>query len=212
MKRYMIWSVFFCFVAMPFVHGQDIAPLFADMPDEQSLHLETAWRKDLIDLYNSGKPATLKNTMNGMSSLLKLTDDYLLLQSTERSTVEMKLLPLINNTHIICVVTTVYGPIADSRVAFYTTEWKPLDAQALFTPVTADWFIREDVDKTTDAYKDAISRLDMELIQYSLNEKELTLTATYTTPQYLSREDREKTAPFLKETPKVLTWDRSAFR
>lgn len=98
--------------------AQDMDAVFVAMPDQYVPQLENAWRKDLIDLYNSGKEAKLKNTMNGFSTLKKLTDDYLLLQVTDRSTVEMKLLPLVNDTYVVCMVTTVYGPIPDSQVEF----------------------------------------------------------------------------------------------
>ncbi|MEG1545579.1 MAG: DUF3256 family protein, partial [Tannerellaceae bacterium] len=76
--------------------------------------------------------------MNGFSVLKKLTSNYLLLQSTERSTIELKLLPLVNNTFIICMVSTVDGPVSDSRVLFYTTDWKPLPSEEMLSPVTAD--------------------------------------------------------------------------
>lgn len=213
MKRYIIifYILSFC-LTVPLTKAQDMASLFANMPDEYVPHLESAWRKDLIDLYNTGKQATLKNTMNGTSSLLKLTGDYLLLQSTERSTVEMKLLPLINKTNIVCVITTVNAPVADSRIAFFTTEWQPLESKELFTPIKSEWFIKEDVDKSSDAYKDAVSRLDMELIKYNLSADNLTLTATYTTPLYLNKEEREKLTPYIKETPKVFTWENSRFK
>lgn len=55
----------------------------------------------------------------------KLTNDYLLLQTTERSTVEMKLLPLVNNTYVVCMISTVNGPVPDSRIEFFTTNWEP---------------------------------------------------------------------------------------
>jgi hypothetical protein len=186
--------------------------LFTQMPDSYLPQLETAWRKDLIDLYLAGKEARLQNTMGGYSRLLKLTEDYLLLQVTERSSVEMKTLPLINNTRIICMVTTAEGPVADSRVSFYTTEWQPLASSALFTPVPADWFIREDADTDSDAFKDATARLDIKLIKYTLSPEDQTLTAVYTTPLYLSEEDRKKVLPFLKDSPKIYTWDKSCFR
>ena len=80
--------------------AQDMAAVFIAMPDEYVPQLEDAWRKDLVDLYRSNGKAQLKNNMNGYSSLEKLTDNYLLLQSTERTTVEMKLLPLVNNTFV----------------------------------------------------------------------------------------------------------------
>lgn len=211
MKHNIVKYILLLLVICPIVKAQDVATLFANMPDEYIPHLESAWRKDLIDLYNTGKPATLQNTMNGNSSLLNLTENYLILQSTERSTVEIKLLPLINNTNIVCMVTTINAPVADSRIAFFTTEWQLLKSDDLFTPVKSDWFIKDDSDKSSDSFKDAVSRLDMELIKYNLSPENLTLTATYMTPSYLNSEDRQKLTPFLKETPKLFTWDNSRF-
>lgn len=211
MKRYIILSVLSFLLIVPCVKAQNIAALFSNMPDEHIPYLETAWRKDLIDLYNAGKTASLKNTMEGTSALLKLTDNYLFLQATERSTIEMRLLPLINNTHIICMVTTVYAPVGDSRVSFFTTDWQPLDANELLTPINGNWFLKEDADKSANAYKDIVARLDMELIQYKLSPDSLTLTASYSTPLYLNQEERKKLKPYLKETPRVFTWESSRF-
>lgn len=209
--KHFILSIVLCAFAFG-VEAQDMAGLFAAMPDQNIPQLESAWRKDLIDLYNSGKEAKLKNNMNGYSVLNKLTADYLQLQSTERTMIEMKLLPLVNNTNVLCVVTTVNGPVADSRVDFYTTEWQPLSATDLYTPVSADWFIKEEVDKNDASFRDAASRLDMELIQYNLSPDDLTLAATYRTPSYLSQEDRNKITPYLKESPKVFIWEKFHFK
>lgn len=210
MKR-LILSILLSVFVMG-VKAQDMATLFVAMPDQNIPQLENAWRKDIIDLYNSGKEAKLKNTMNGFSVLQKLTSDYLSLQSTERTTIDMKLLPLVNNTYVICVVTTVNGPAPDSQIEFYTTEWTPLDASDLFSPVSADWFIKEDADRNSNAFIDATSRLDMDLITYSLSPDDLTLTETFTTPLYLSKADREKVQPFLKDSPRVFTWEKFHFK
>ncbi|MCC8171060.1 MAG: DUF3256 family protein [Parabacteroides sp.] len=191
--------------------AQDMAPLFAAMPDALVPQLEDAWRKDLIDLYNAGKEAKLKNTMNGFSTLQKLTSDYLLLQVSDNSTVELKLLPLVNDTKIIGMITTVDGPVPDSRIAFYSTDWKPLEASGLFTPPASGWFIKEGVDKNGEAYRHAVSLLDMDLIRYRFSPDDLTLTATYTTPLYLSKKDRESVLPYLRETPKVYSWQKIHF-
>ena len=86
MKRLFL-SILLC-VFVWGMKAQEMDAVFVAMPDQYVPQLENAWRKDLIDLYNSGKEAKLKNTMNGFSTLKKLTDDYLLLQVTERSTVE----------------------------------------------------------------------------------------------------------------------------
>ena len=210
MKR-LIFSILICAFALG-VKAQEMDALFISIPDQNIPQLENAWRKDLVDLYKSGKDATLKNAMNGSSSLKKVTSDYLLLQATERSSIEMKLLPLVNNTNVICMIRTVNGPVADSQIEFFTTDWQPLAVSDLFTPVDADWFIKDDTDKNSNAFQDAASRLDMDLIQYTLSPDNLTLTATYTTPLYLSREDRKAVIPFIKESPKVYTWEKYHFK
>lgn len=209
MKKCILFLL--CLAAVLRTAAQDMASVFVAMPDEYVPQLENEWRKDLIDLYNAGKEAKLKNTMDGYSVLNKLTEDYLLLQSTQRSSVEMKLLPLVNNTKVVCVVNTVNGPAPDSRVSFFTTEWEPLDSADLFTPVPADWFLKEGTDKENDAFREASSYLDMVLVKYTLSPDDQTLTATYTTPLYLGREEREKVSPFIKETPKVYTWKKFHF-
>ena len=89
--------------------------------------------------------------MNGFSTLQKLTNDYLLLQTTERSTVEMKLLPLVNNTYVVCMISTVNGPVPDSRIEFFTTNWEPLATSDLFTQPTSDWYIKQGIDKKDEA-------------------------------------------------------------
>lgn len=191
--------------------AQNMEAVFVAMPDQYVPQLENAWRKDLIDLYQTGKEAKLKNTMNGFSTLKKLTDDYLLLQVTDRSTVEMKLLPLVNDTYVVCLIATVYGPVPDSRIEFFTTDWKPLDAADLYTPVPAEWFVKDDVDKSRTAFIEAAARLDMDLRKYSLDPDDLTLTVEYTTPQYLTKAERKQVEPFLKATPKVYRWEKSRF-
>lgn len=210
MKRVLIivWLAFCVFQ----LKAQNMAEVFVSMPDEYVPQLEDAWRKDLVDLYNSGENAQLKNNMNGTSRLVKLTKDYLLLESTERTTLELKLLPLVNNTFVICKIITVKAPVADSRIAFFSPDWKPLNASDLLEPVTAGWFIREDADKTSIAFQEATSRLDMDLFEYKLSPDDYTLTQIYTTPQYTDKETQKKLKPFLKDSPKVYTWTKSYFK
>ncbi|RHR55373.1 DUF3256 family protein [Parabacteroides sp. AF17-28] len=210
MKRFLLTILLCVFVWG--MKAQQMDAIFVVMPDQYVPQLENAWRKDLIDLYNTGKEAKLKNTMNGFSMLKKLTDDYLLLQVTDRSTVEMKLLPLVNDTYVVCMITTVYGPVPDSQIEFFTTDWKPLEAADLYTPVPAEWFIKDDADKNSISFTEATTRLDMDLRKYSLSSDNQTLTVEYTTPQYLSQAERKRVEPFLKNTPKVYTWEKFHFK
>ena len=209
--KQLIITIIFCVLVFG-VRAQEVESVFVSMPDQYIPQLESAWKKDIIDLYNSGKEAQLKNTMNGTSTLQKMTSDYLFLEVTSRSTVEMKLLPLVNNTKVVCLVTTVNGPVPDSQIAFFTTEWEPLNTSDLYTPVPADWFIKEDADKNSVSFIEAMTRLDMNMQKISLSPDNQTLTVEYTTPRYLGTEDRNMVAPFLKKEPKVLAWEKFHFK
>ena len=210
MKKVII-SLLLVFSAI-FSKAQKIEDVFVKMPENIIVQLEEAWRKDLVDLYKSGKTATLENTMQGRSTLQKLTDDYLLLQSTEHSTVEMKLLPLVNNTYVICLVETVFGPVADSRISFFSTEWVEISTNELFAPVAKDWFLKDDADRSSPKFEDAMAELNMCLVQYSLCAENTDLTAKFTTPQYIDDKARENALPFLKPGVKTYEWKSGRFK
>ena len=209
MKRFVISLLLACL--MIYAEAQKLEEIFVKMPDDLIVQLEEAWRKDLVVLYKSGKPATLENTMQGRSTLQMMTNDYLLVQTTEHSVVELKLLPLVNNTYIICMIESVYGPLADSRVSFYSTEWELLSSDGLFVPVTGDWFFKEDADRMSSEFLDVVSQLDMDLVKYSLNSENTNLTAEYMTLQYIDDEYQKKAKPFLKTNPKIYEWKSGRF-
>ncbi len=208
--KQMIMNVLLSACAMN-LGAQDMGELFVKMPDEYIVELEDAWRKDLVDLYQAGKEAKLQNRMQGISRLMKLTPDYLKIQTSGRSTVELRRLPLVNHTYIICMVTTVSAPVSDSRIDFFTTDWKPLSADDLYIPASVDDFLLPDVDTTDVVFLDVMAALDMDLFVYRLNEEAQTLTAEYTTLDYLDTAMREKAKQFFKTEPKVFTWTKGRF-
>lgn len=211
MKR-TIFSFIFS-AALVSASAQDMQTLFCQMPDQYIPQLQDAWRKDLTDLFKEGKDARLKNNMNGYSTLEALTPDYLRLQATERTRIEMRRLPLINGTYVICMVTTYFGPAPDSRVAFFSTDWKPLDGgETLFVPPMRGDFFRTDADTTSVAWQDTQAALDMDLMEYRLSPDAPTLTVAYTTPEYLSAETQKTVAPFLTNEKITYRWEQSRFK
>ena len=209
MKKVFICLLLVCSVIN--ADAQKMEDIFIKAPDGIITQLEEAWRKDLVGLYKSGKNATLENTMLGRSTLQKMTNDYLLIQSTERSTVELKLLPLVNNTYIICMIETVYAPVADSRLSFFSTEWVVLPKDGLYTPVAEDWFLKDDIDRMSPKFLEASSALDIYLVKYCLSADSTVLTAEYMTPQYLNEEYRKKVLPFLRTDNKTYKWNSGRF-
>jgi len=206
MKRLIAGWILACFILA--AKAQKMEDYFVQMPNDLIVQLEEAWRKDLVDSYKAGKPAVLENTMQGKSILKKLSDHYLLLQSTESSTVELKMFSLVNNTFVICMIETVYAPVADSRVSFYSTDWQLLPSDGIFTPVAEEWFWKDDLDTTTLGY---LPQTDIFLVKYSLSDEDTTLTAEYMTPYFLDDETQQLVKPLLKAEPKTYQWKSGRF-
>lgn len=176
------------------------------MPSDLMPELEINRKKDLIDLYRNNEKAVVKNMLNGKVTLEKMTDNFLSLHS-DSSSVEIILLPLINDSKVICITKTVCAPVCDSRIYFYTIDWKQLEMKDFFSPAIASEYIKENVDVNNIDF----SMLDMDLFEYKLNPDDLTLKQTYNTPLYLDKDSRGKIKMILSEKPIVFRWHKTKF-
>ena len=181
--------------------SQDIRTLFMDAPDAVLPLLPRNVRADCIDFADAGMVYPVQNLLGGESSLKELAEDYLLLQSTGSSTVEMKVLPW-GDSFVVCVVNSVSAEATDSRVAFYDMQWKKLKAPLFFTaPSIKDFFV--------DAATDILDLCDIYLVLLRLNASDGTLVAEYTMPDYMNSDDAEKVRALLKKI--VYRWNGTRF-
>ncbi|MDR1369469.1 MAG: DUF3256 family protein [Dysgonamonadaceae bacterium] len=204
-------SVFILFIVFCGAAGaQGMASIFSSMPDRMIEPVDSILRLDIIDLYNAGRSPQIINHFGDTARLVALEDNYLQFQSGNL-TLEIASLPMINDSKVIGVIKTVCAPVCDSRVLFFTTEWKPLDPGVFINPVAWDWFISEGVDRDNEYFKTVESALDMELMQFSFDNNGLSLVQTYNTPQYLSIDLRASAGKYLKKESKRYTWNKVRF-
>lgn len=198
-----------CALSVP---AQDMKTLFVAMPDSVIPLLTKVNREDCVDFLASNMKAEVKNRFGKPSELKKLTEDYLLLQTTERSSMEMKLLPVNDSVKVVCVVNTVCGPACDSSIRFYNTQWQELKQRDFIQLPSVEAFYLP-VDTLMDKeYITVREKADMELIKASLSEKNTGMTFIYTTPDYLAKEEREKVAAYMKKEPVVYVWKEGKYR
>ena len=205
----MIFACMFCVMS---VVAQDMKSVFVAMPDSVTALLTKVNREDCIDFLDSNMKAVVKNRFGNVAEMKVLTDDYVLMQTSEVGTLEMKLLPLADSTKVICMVKTVSVPVADSSVRFYTSDWsQQLDVKEFLQLPSMDAFFLPN-----DSLKDEAiltrKKADMHLMKAQLSKEDTFLTFTYTTPDYLNEEDREKLLPHLRKEPIVLRWSEGKFR
>ena len=122
MKKILLFSAFL-FVAVSSVAQVRMRDVFAQLPDSILPLMTRNNRLDCIDFIENGMEARVKNKFNDQVVLEALTKDFLLIRTSESSSVEMKLMPLGSDT-LICVNRIYLGPTEDSDVRLYDINWR----------------------------------------------------------------------------------------
>lgn len=192
------------------IGAQDMRTLLVAMPDSILPLLTKNNRMDCVDFVDSKMKAEVKNRLGEVSELKVLTKDYLFLQMTSQSTVEMKLLSVNDSAKVVCVVRTVCAPVCDSAVEFYDISWKRLKTADYIACPPVDSFFRNPA-QTDLPYQLLREKADVDLIKASLSVERAVIRFEYTTPDYLSEDDREKIRPYLRKDPLVYSWTEGKF-
>lgn len=190
--------------------AQTAEKLFASLPESMSLTWTETNRLELIELYKAGLTATVENQLGDSCFLACMTGDYLQIREG-KSSLEIIVLPMVNDSKVVCLIHTVCAPLCDSHLAFYTVNWKKLDNGVFITPAGQARFIRDGIDIDGQNARNALIPLDISLMQFRYDPDRRELLQYYNTPQYLSFDDREKAAPYLKDEPVVFKWNRTRF-
>ncbi len=156
--------------------AQTMSSLFISMPQHLTVYLDGGIKHDLVALWNDNRKATITNLMNGHSTLKVLSKDHFFLQSTESSSLEGKLLTVNDTTQVICLISTVYTPVPDSRITFYTKKWQKLKNTDYFIPPVWNDFL---IKKTDVEYKDAY------FLQYTFVQNTSTLSVRLASLDYM---------------------------
>lgn len=208
MKR-IVYSLLLLLVALSQVSARTpMRQWLVSMPDSVMPLLTKNNRMDFIDFYDAQMAAVVTNRMDGSSRMNRLTDDYVQIRYTGATDVEMKLLPVNDSTDVLCMVTTVRAAVDDSRIAFFDTEWKPLSVESYWAePRIEDFCSTEQSDSAAQAW----SKLDIFFRTYRLCAESTELQCVLTAMGYLSEEDREEVAPYVRKEPITYRWTGNGF-
>ena len=209
MKSLVIGCLLLCSLS---VQAQNIKSLFIASPDSLAPLLTEVNRADFGDFLLNNMKAEVKNRFGKSSEMIKMTEDYLQLKMTSVSSVEMKLLPVNDTTNVICVVHTYNGPVVDSNVKFYSTEWKELPLVNYFQYPDKDEFY---IDPVNTEKKDSLNQLkemlDMYLLKIKLSADNKNMYLTFMTPEFLDKETQKRYQSFLYRDPICYNWENGQF-
>jgi hypothetical protein len=196
---------------MPMV-AQDMKSVFIAMPDSIAPLLTQVNKEDCVDFLDSNMKAEVTTRFGGTAEMKVLTEDYVFLQTTPSSTLEMKLLPVNDSTKVVCMVKTVCASACDSEIHFYTSDWKGKMAVGDFLQKPEQEAFYLPNDSVTEESVLIRKKADMHLMKASLSKEDASLTFIYTTPDYLNKEDKKQMLRYLNPNPVVFQWKDGKFR
>ena len=192
--------------------AQDMKSVFISMPDSITPLLTKVNKEDCVDFLDSNMKAEVSTRFGGTAEMKVLTDDYVWMQTTPTSSLEMKLFPVNDSVKVVCMVKTVCASACDSHIRFYASDWsKQFRTEDFLQAPTGESFFLPN-DSLTDEALVVRKKADMHLLKASLSKDDASLTFIYTTPEYLNKEDREKLLPHLRQEPIILKWENGKFR
>lgn len=193
------------------VAAQDMKKVFIAMPDSLTPLLTKVNKEDCIDFLASNMKAEIKNRFDQSSEMKVLTEDYLQMQMTENSTLEMKLFPVNDSVKIVCMVKTVCSSACDSEIRFYDTSWKKEFPKSDYLQLPAPQTFYLPTDTVSSEVELIKRKADMHVMKAVLSKDDSSLSFIYTTPEYLNQEDREKLSPYLRKEAVVYRWEDGKF-
>ena len=203
MKKALVYIFLFISVTLS---AQNIGDIFKQMPTNM-LPGFTEANKTML-LVDTGK--TVVPYALGEIEKQVQTNDFLKLKTSAVGTIQLKLLPIAEDSSIICVIRTVCAKACDSYIAFFSTDWKELDKNNFLPTISKEIFF-DSSQKNSDKYKYAVSLSDISPISAEFVNEQEDLTLKLNIEVCLSKDDFEEAKPFLKNESLVLKWNNNRF-
>lgn len=209
MKRIFLLLLVSCSIWQ--AQAQKMRDVFAHMPDTVLSLLTEYNRLDCIDFIENNQEAKVRNRMDGFSVLQKLTKDYLRLQLTASTQIEMKLLSGKDSLEYIALLKTYSAPAKSSVISFYTLDWQKLPAASFMKAPDFDSFWKQPAladQAETDSIAYLKKMMDLRPVVASLSESDESLTFIL---QPVDLEDKDSISISKRIEPVVYLWNRQKF-
>ena len=171
--------------------------VFAEAPLEVLDMLRPSTRLDMLDYYNQADSLlAVTNALGGESRFETVAPDYLKVSVSPVSTLEIKVLQA-GKKQIVMTLYTVGddGMARDTEVRFFDSDLKPLDASRFIkTPTLTDFF---SIAGSGISKAELIEKIPFRAVAYTTGPGDAPLTATFTTLDAVSKEDRDSLTPLM---------------
>lgn len=186
--------------------------VFANLKSPALDVLTPSSRLDMIDYYDAGIRRPIINSMDGISTLDSLTNDYALITPSTVSTFTIKILPYKKDDSIVMTLYTVGADrqAPDTDIRFYDTNLKELPRERFFRePEIKDYLNLQKIDKKE--IKSIENTITFPTFEFSITPSDDNiLTGQLTVGEYMPEEDYKYIQPYIRKEVKYI-WNGRKF-
>lgn len=169
-------------------HSQkNIGDYFVDMPLYLIPTLESSYRLELVENYQTSGKDTVQNMFSTTVRLLSLDtiNQHIKVQTTDNSRFEMQLFKQKNDT-LIGIINTVCAPICSSYIKFFDTEWKEVKVD--FPKYNNKSWYKHSI--SDEAKKNIDKLVKVSFIELNFNPENQEVEVKNNTLEYLNESDK----------------------
>lgn len=198
MKRAILCTTLLLIATVTVVNAQSVEWYFNKMPLEMLPVLPLNSRKDLVDFYKNDRTAVMPTSLGGEMILKEMSDDYLFLQTSQVSDIQIKILSLSETKRIIAFITTADAQFKNSVIKFFDTDWKPFNEIKFPSISVRDFFDTEKAGKElSDRFENYCIR---NFVEMKFSAKSDILTVRTSIKEDFGKELPVEFLPFIKDT------------
>lgn len=187
--------------------------IWSAMPDSIIPYIDHTHRLEMTDFIKMGLKGDVDHSLGGKSEMDTITSDYIHLTLNESVTMELKRLPWEGHDSLVCVVTTWKGPAEESKVKFYTQEWRGVVVPNAFDggdfPMLASRLTQRPDTMSEDRYAHLRAMIDPVMLSAKMSVGDDGLRVSLSLP-LLEADDQRLLEPIMK--PVELHWDGRSFK
>ena len=196
-KIFLILLVSFSLLPL---NAQNMRQIWLEMPDSIVPYLNRSLRTELADYVTMGMKSEVMNALRDTTRIEKLADDYILVQLSNATKLEIKSL----DASTIAMVQTWCGPLAESKLSLFSNNWevKPLNIDV------SPMFVKPDT-MSQQRYSELLDMANVTMNEMQLSVKDNSLTIKYSVP-LLSSTDKKEMQAILRQ--RKLNWNGTTFK
>ena len=208
MTRRILSILIVCVSVIGPVRAEDLRTLFIGMPDSIMPTLTKSERMDFLDYMDSGRRARVRNMQGGESEMTLLQDNLLSVRTSQSGRMDMALFRKKDGSNLICIINTVTARYDDSRLSFFTEDWKPVPVEDLIELPEFDDYLTKEAFKSDSL--DVLKKMSILRLQ-SVTPVDGALEFRYTSLEYVG-EDADRFKSWFRQEPIRYVWNGKVFK